>query len=167
MILSAPSSNPLLADYVHKDAIGKAAALVGLGFIVGEVLSMGVLFRITADLSPYTSFMIVSITGAVFSTLFICLVKEPKLRPSENEGIEEVVAETDLDQAPPVNSIRDLSSGFEARTDQPLLIREERSEADGPCEPRQSPPATSTNSSESDNNTSMLSEEEFKSLSFC
>lgn len=82
MILSAPSSNPLLADYVHKDAIGKAAAFIGLGFIIGEVISMGVLFRLTADLSPYTAFMIVSITGALCSTMFLCIVKEPKLRAS-------------------------------------------------------------------------------------
>ena len=44
LAFSAPASNPLLADYVHKDSIGKAAALIGLGYVVGEVLAMAILF---------------------------------------------------------------------------------------------------------------------------
>ena len=47
LFLSAPAANPLLADYIHKEAIGKAASLVGLGFICGEVVSMAVLFKVT------------------------------------------------------------------------------------------------------------------------
>ena len=82
LCLTAPSANPLLADYVHKDAIGKAAALVGLGFVIGEVLAMGVLFNVTSEMTPYTAFLVVSIVGACCSTLFIFLVKEPKLRSS-------------------------------------------------------------------------------------
>lgn len=83
LCLTAPSANPLLADYVHKDAIGKAAALVGLGFVIGEVLAMGVLFNVTKDMSAYMAFMTVSIVGACCSTLFIIIVKEPKLRNSD------------------------------------------------------------------------------------
>ena len=41
---SAPAANPLLADYIHKDSIGKAATLIGIGYVIGEVLSMGILF---------------------------------------------------------------------------------------------------------------------------
>ena len=48
---SAPASNPLLADYIHKDAIGKAAALIGLGYVVGEVIAMAVLFKVTQPMS--------------------------------------------------------------------------------------------------------------------
>lgn len=74
---SAPASNPLLADYVHKDSIGKAAALIGLGYVVGEVIAMAVLFRVTEPMSEYNAFLTVAIVGAVSSTLFLCLVKEP------------------------------------------------------------------------------------------
>ena len=85
LCLTAVASNPLLADYVHKDAIGKAAALVGLGFVVGEVLAMGVLFNVTKNMSAYMAFLTVAIVGACCSTLFIILVKEPKLRDSSDQ----------------------------------------------------------------------------------
>ncbi len=58
--------NLLLADYVHKDSIGKAAIFIALGFIIGEVLSMGVLFNVTADFSRETAFLIVACVGAFF-----------------------------------------------------------------------------------------------------
>ena len=83
--LSAPAANPLLADYVHKDSIGKAAVFIALGFIIGEVLSMGVLFNVTANFSPETAFLIVACVGAVFSMSFLILVKEPQLRSNEVE----------------------------------------------------------------------------------
>jgi len=74
---SMPSSNPLLADYVHKDSIGKAATLVGVGFIVGEVLSMAVLFPITKNMTRYNAFLTVAIVGAACSVIFLFIVKEP------------------------------------------------------------------------------------------
>lgn len=83
--LSAPAANPLLADYVHKDSIGKAAVFIALGFIIGEVLSMGVLFNVTADFSRESAFLIVACVGAVFSMSFLFLVKEPQLRSNEVE----------------------------------------------------------------------------------
>ena len=46
--MTAPACCPLVADYIHKDSIGKAASLIGVGYVIGEVLSMGVLFRVTA-----------------------------------------------------------------------------------------------------------------------
>ena len=80
MVLSMSSANPLPADYVHKEALGKAAAFIGLGFVIGEVLSMGVLFNVTKNMTAYNAFMTASITGACFALLFLFLVKEPKLR---------------------------------------------------------------------------------------
>ena len=84
LLLSAPASNPLLADYIHKEAIGKAAAFIGLGFVIGEVVSMGLLFNVTSDLSPYTAFLIVAACGIVLSCLFLLLVKEPQLRKKQD-----------------------------------------------------------------------------------
>ena len=86
LFLSAPASNPLPADYVHKDHIGKAATLIGIGFVIGEVLSMGILFNITKSFTAYSAFMIVAIIGAVCSTFFLFLVKEPKLRKTNSTG---------------------------------------------------------------------------------
>ena len=80
--LTAPAANPLIADYVHKDALGKSAALIGLGYVFGEVLAMGILFNVTASMTAYNAFMTVSIVGAICSTFFVCIVKEPKLRSS-------------------------------------------------------------------------------------
>jgi MFS family permease len=78
--LSAPNSNPLLADYIHKDAIGKAAALIGLGYVVGEVIAMAILFPVTKKMNEYNAFLTVAIVGAACSIFFIFLVKEPQLR---------------------------------------------------------------------------------------
>ena len=82
-MFSMPSPNPLLADYIHKDAIGKAATLIGLGLVIGEVLSMGVLFNVTKSMNAYSAFLTVAIVGTICSTLFLCIVKEPKLRSTE------------------------------------------------------------------------------------
>ena len=75
--MSAPAANPLLADYIRKDAIGKAGSLIGFAFLVGEVLSMGILFNLTKDLQPELAFALVALIGAGCSTLFLCLIKDP------------------------------------------------------------------------------------------
>ena len=77
---AAPVSNPLMADYIQPQALGKASALIGIGYILGEVLSMGILFRVTAGMSHYIAFSVASVVGAIFSTFFLCLVKEPDLK---------------------------------------------------------------------------------------
>lgn len=75
--VSAPASNPLLADYVDKESIGKAATLVSVGYILGEVLCMAVVFPATKNLSRYNAFLTVAIVGVVSSFLFLFIVKEP------------------------------------------------------------------------------------------
>lgn len=77
LCLAAPGSNPLLADYVHKDAIGKGAAFVGLGFVIGEVLAMAVLFNITKQFTAENAFLTAASVGALLSICFLFLVKEP------------------------------------------------------------------------------------------
>lgn len=102
LCFSAPAANPLLADYVHKDSIGKAAAFIALGFIVGEVLSMGVLFNVTASFSAEGAFLTVACVGACCSIAFLFLVKEPQLRSSDVElhEIEENEIDLSADQNP-------------------------------------------------------------------
>ena len=88
VLFSAPASNPLLADYVHKDAIGKAAAFVGLGYVIGEVLAMAILFNVTKNFSPYMAFLTTAVVGAFCSSFFLCLVKEPQLRKSGKDSAD-------------------------------------------------------------------------------
>lgn len=52
----------------------------GIGVIVGEVLSMGLLFRITANFEPWLAFATAGGVGLFFSFLFLIMVKEPTLR---------------------------------------------------------------------------------------
>lgn len=47
-----PIACPLVGDYLMKNSIGKGAALVGIGFILGEILSMAVLFKVTKMMNP-------------------------------------------------------------------------------------------------------------------
>ncbi len=52
----------------------------GIGVIVGEVLSMGLLFRITANFEAWLAFATAGGVGLFFSFLFLIMVKEPTLR---------------------------------------------------------------------------------------
>ena len=80
--LTGPVSSPLLADYIHKDALGKASALIGMGFVVGEVLAMGILFKITESMSHNAAFLVVAVVGVGVASVFLFIVKEPQLRKS-------------------------------------------------------------------------------------
>ena len=85
--------------------MGKASALIGIGYILGEVLSMGILFRITAGMSHYIAFSVASVVGGVFSTFFLCLVKEPDLKQKRRSeaGIESILELNNLGQGPDNN----------------------------------------------------------------
>jgi MFS family permease len=80
LCLCAPASSPLTADYIHKDSIGKGVSMQGVGLVIGEVITMGLLFRLTAEMKPWLSFAIVGGIGLFFSFFFLFIVKEPKLR---------------------------------------------------------------------------------------
>jgi len=54
-----------------------------VGIVIGEVISMGVLFRVTAGFEPWLSFATVGAVGFVFSFFFLFMVKEPRLREDE------------------------------------------------------------------------------------
>lgn len=75
----APNSSPLVADYIHSTHVGKGVAMIGVGIVLGEVFSMGVLFRITATMSPEMSFALCAAVGLVFSFFFLFVVKEPQI----------------------------------------------------------------------------------------
>lgn len=73
-------TNPLAADYIEGDALGRGHALAGIGVVVGEVLCLGVLFRLTANLSPEVSFAFAGATGIFFSLVLFFMIKEPNLK---------------------------------------------------------------------------------------
>ena len=84
--ISVPQCSPLPADYVHKDYMGLAGVFVGLGAVLGDVVALGILFPLTAHMTPKASFATVAVTIAILTIPIVFLVKEPKLR---NDSLEE------------------------------------------------------------------------------
>lgn len=77
--MSAPISHPLIADYVKRSSRGKAIALAGVGIVLGEVFSMGILFNLTKSMSYYDAFAIASGLIFAFTIFFMFSLKEPDL----------------------------------------------------------------------------------------
>ena len=53
-----------------------------MGFVVGEVLAMGILFKITESMSHNAAFLVVAVVGVGVASVFLFIVKEPQLRKS-------------------------------------------------------------------------------------
>ena len=118
MCTAAPLANPLVADYIHKEAIGKGATFQAIGFILGEVVSMGVLFTATEKMNPYMSFLTAALTAGTLTFTFLCLVKEPKLRgpKKKRKNFARRISQTGINMVPasPMGAFRkDISKGFE------------------------------------------------------
>lgn len=79
----APVSSPLPADYIHAGHIGKGVSMNAIGIVLGEVVSMGVLFRVTENMPPWLSFATCGAIGLFFSIFFLFMVKEPVIREGE------------------------------------------------------------------------------------
>lgn len=77
---AAPNASPLVADYVKKNSRGKATALYALGFVVGDLITFGVLFNITKNFEIVPGFGLVSTVVVILAFLFLIIVKEPKNR---------------------------------------------------------------------------------------
>lgn len=103
VFLVPPIASPLVADYLQKDAIGKGAALIGVGFIIGEILSMGVLFNVTKNMTPNNAFMTVAIIGNVLAFIFLFAVREPLLRTKESDISREEAREQNIRRMSTVN----------------------------------------------------------------
>ncbi len=76
--VNIPICNPLCADYMQHDAIGRGTSINGLGLIVGEVLSMGVLFRFTADMSNTMAFAVATAAVILLTLIVTLMIKEPE-----------------------------------------------------------------------------------------
>lgn len=60
--------------------MGLAGVFAGLGAVLGDVVALGILFPLTASMTPKQSFATVAGTIAVLIVPIAFFVKEPKLR---------------------------------------------------------------------------------------
>lgn len=84
--MAAPLAHPLIADYVKRNSRGKAIALSGLGIVLGEVFSMGVIFNMTKSMNYFDAFTITAAIIFVFSLFFLYAVEDPKLDEIRNQS---------------------------------------------------------------------------------
>lgn len=75
--MAAPMAHPLIPDYVVRKSRGKAVALTGVGLVVGEVFSMGVLFKYTMSMSYKNAFLIAGSFVIFLSFVFFIIIKDP------------------------------------------------------------------------------------------
>ena len=75
--MAAPISHPLIPDYVKRNSRGAAIAIAGVGFVFGEVISMGILFNLTKNMSYFSAFAIVATVILMFSILFFFIIVDP------------------------------------------------------------------------------------------
>jgi len=54
--------------------------MIAVGLVLGELVSMQVMFRVTANMTADWGFGLVAIISAVLSFLLIFFITEPKLR---------------------------------------------------------------------------------------
>jgi len=77
--MAPPMQNPLIPDYIKRDSRGKAVALSGIGLVMGEVFSMGVLFNLTKSMNFYDAFKVASSVLLFFIIIFLFIIREPSI----------------------------------------------------------------------------------------
>lgn len=77
--MAAPTAHPLIPDYIKRSSRGKAIALNGVGIVVGEVFSMGILFNLTKSMKFVDAFKVAGGLLCAFSIFFLLFVKDPKI----------------------------------------------------------------------------------------
>mmetsp|Transcript_37521 Transcript_37521/g.27272 ORF Transcript_37521/g.27272 Transcript_37521/m.27272 type:complete len:159 (+) Transcript_37521:367-843(+) len=88
IFIQGPLGSPLVADYFKKSAIGKAHVIGYIGFVIGEVVAVTVLFRITDHMPGRKSFFIVGVITIIIASSLLCMIQEPKIRLSRNYQID-------------------------------------------------------------------------------
>lgn len=77
--MSAPTSHPLINDYVRRSSRGRAVALNGVGVVIGELFTMGILLNLTKSMSYYASFFICFLMILVFAFYLLFNVVDPDM----------------------------------------------------------------------------------------
>lgn len=76
--------------------MGRATVIISFGFLIGEALAMGVLFRITDQMTYKAAFGLIGIISAIFSFSFLFIVREPKIhKTSTNYRKRQSIADAD------------------------------------------------------------------------
>ena len=78
--------NPLMADYVDKDSLGKASALQNMGALIGDCFAMAFLITITSEMSHENAFYITAVLIASLVLPFFFFIKEPQIKHKEIKG---------------------------------------------------------------------------------
>lgn len=95
--MSAPIAHPLVADYVKRTSRGTAVALAGVGIVLGEVFSMGILFNLTKSMSYTKAFAIAASLILMFTFVFAFTIREPDfLRMREQKGSRHLLVRQQL-----------------------------------------------------------------------
>ena len=76
--MTGPLGHPLINDYIVKKYRGKAIALNGIGFIIGELGAMLLNFA-TLNETPYVTFNVASAIILFFSIFLFINVKDPQM----------------------------------------------------------------------------------------
>lgn len=78
--MSAPCAHPLVADYVVRKSRSKGLALMGMGVVLGTVVSMGVLFQFTKRMTFQDAFIVAAMCVLALSLLYLGIVKDPNMQ---------------------------------------------------------------------------------------
>ena len=69
--------------------MGTASVIGSVGNIIGEIVAMGVLFPLTANMNPFATFRLASAVVAALAVVMLFAIKEPKLRSDSPEEEED------------------------------------------------------------------------------
>ena len=78
--MAAPLANPLIPDYVIKSSRARAIAMCGVGAVLGEVFSMGVLFNFTKSMTFENAFLVAGSFVLFCSFVILFLIKDPDMK---------------------------------------------------------------------------------------
>lgn len=81
-VLNIPICNPLCADYLEKGSIARGNSINAVGAIIGEVLSMGVLFRLTANMNEKSAFGVAGGVGVFSAVIIYMMVVDRRAKPT-------------------------------------------------------------------------------------
>lgn len=80
-------AHPLIPDYIKRDSRGKAIAVCGIGLVLGEVFSIGVLFNQTKTMTYYNAFLVAGAVVALFGIFLFFVVKDPNMKKIRAGGM--------------------------------------------------------------------------------
>ena len=78
--MCAPMAHPLIPDYIKRSSRGKAIAVCGVGFVLGEVFSIGVLFNQTKNMTYYNAFLVAGGVVSLLGLFLLLVLKDPNMK---------------------------------------------------------------------------------------